>query len=165
VKEASKMKIGLKQTVTCLGLILALASASAAAGQDESAQKEGRAGKMANKIVSELNLTPEQSEEIKGQRSEHRRIKKELGQSLREKQKELKAELEKEVSDRKELERISKDIKRLQGERVDHRIEGVLQMKEILTPEQYRKFHQRTRPQGRKRGRRMNHKGRNRRFK
>jgi Spy/CpxP family protein refolding chaperone len=149
------MKMGLKQTVVYSGVIIALLYASAAAGQDELAQKESGAAKTAAKIVSELNLTPEQGEEIKNQRSEHRRIKKQLSHSLREKQKELKAELEKEVSDRGKVDRISKDIKQLQGERVDHRIEGVLQMKEILTPEQYRKFHQKTRPQGRKRGRRM----------
>lgn len=145
----------LKQTVACLGVIVALSYASAAAAQEEPARKEGESAKAAAKIVSELNLTPEQGEEIKSQRREHRRIGSQLRQSLREKQKELKSELEKEVSDRGKITRIAGDIKQLQGESVDHRIKGILHMKEVLTPEQYRKFYQRTRPHGRRGGQRM----------
>lgn len=107
-------------------------------------------------IMQELNLTPQQKAQIESQRNEQREQNKQLRTLLSEKRKELKQELEKAVSDRAQIERIAEELKEIQSQRLDQRINSILKMKEILTPEQYEKFRQKTRSLMKQKGKRMN---------
>lgn len=134
----------LKRIVVVLVVGLVIAQTSFAAAEECRRENERNFKGQVERIIDELNLTPEQSEQIKEQRSQYRQSLKQLRNLLRQKQEELKAELEKEESDIKKLGRIAVDIKELQSRIIDQRVESVLGVKEILTPGQYRMFCQRS---------------------
>ena len=50
------------------------------------------------------------------------------------------AELDKPVSDKAKLNAISSDMKKTMSEMMDERLNSILRIKEILSPEQYRQF-------------------------
>ena len=91
-------------------------------------------------LIDNLGLSQEQVEQIKKNKKAEIEKNRELHASLREYRQELKSELEKPESDNAEIERIAKSIKSIQADMVDVRIENVLKVKLILTPEQFREF-------------------------
>lgn len=91
-------------------------------------------------IVQELNLTPEQQELIQKQREEHRNKKRLALQKLKTKRLELRQELEKQEIDKKKIDSLVAEIKPLLGKLLDLRVKSILAMKEILTPEQFKKL-------------------------
>jgi Spy/CpxP family protein refolding chaperone len=96
--------------------------------------------KFFKKIVEELNLTTEQQEALRQQRTGHREKRKALMETLRTKKEALRAELEKEEIDKERIDSIVSEIKPLLGQQIELRVEDTLAMKEILTAEQYQKF-------------------------
>jgi Spy/CpxP family protein refolding chaperone len=97
-------------------------------------------GKISKKDMGELNLTPEQQKKIKEQRKEQGSAMKSLRESLKAKHEELRAEIDKEKSDKAKIEGITADLKKLEDQRIDQEIKGILQTKETLTPEQFKKL-------------------------
>jgi len=87
-----------------------------------------------------FGLTPEQEEQIKSFKSGQREATKALKEEIRSKRTELRTELEKVDTDRAKVDSIVAKIKDLMGQKLDGMVEGVLLMKETLTPEQYEKF-------------------------
>jgi len=92
------------------------------------------------KIIQELDLSPEQQELINKQRAGHREKRRQTFQTLRTKRLELKQELEKQDVDKKKIDSLVSEIKPLLGKLLDLRVESILAMKEILTPEQFEKL-------------------------
>ena len=92
------------------------------------------------KFIKELGLTPEQEEQIKALRSGQKEKRGELWVKIQAKRLELKEELEKPTTDRARIDSIVTELKALMAEKLDQRVEGILSMKKILTPEQYEKF-------------------------
>lgn len=101
-------------------------------------------GDFIDKIIKDIGLTPEQYDKIKFQSMEQKNIKEELYKTLIKKRKELKSELVKENIDKGVIEKIADEIKRLQSQIIDLRIEYVLKMKDVMTTEQYNEFNKRT---------------------
>jgi Spy/CpxP family protein refolding chaperone len=97
-------------------------------------------GKGFGKHLKELNLTSEQQQKIDAQRKEQRSVMKGLRESLKAKHDELRAEMDKENTDKAKAESIGAELKKLEGQRIDQEIKGILQMKETLTPEQFKKL-------------------------
>ena len=93
-------------------------------------------------IFKELNLSPEQQQKLKDNRNAHKEKMKQIISALKEQHKKLTAEMAKAQVTRQSLEPIAQEIKSLQAQLVDLRIENMLALKAILTPEQYQKFNE-----------------------
>ncbi|MBL7130947.1 MAG: periplasmic heavy metal sensor [Candidatus Omnitrophica bacterium] len=142
------MKIKFKQAVVFAGVVAALFLSSAAYAQsvDNAAQGEMRPRREPKqRLIEELGLTVEQQEQIKEQCSENKEKNKELREKIRSKRLELKQELEKQNIDKSKIDSLVAEIKILMGQQLEQRVESILSMKEILTPEQFEKFQQKVR--------------------
>ncbi|MFH1655666.1 MAG: periplasmic heavy metal sensor [Candidatus Omnitrophota bacterium] len=91
-------------------------------------------------FTEELELTQEQQEQIKEQRAEKRKQAERIREQLKAKNQELRQELEKEEVDEVKVQVLIAEINDLQAKQLQQRVEGVLKMKEILTPEQHEKL-------------------------
>jgi len=162
-RNASAQQEGVKMiarcigTVTVLGIVLLLFTLAGACaqpasppGSDETMMSsptpptgdEGgwHKGKGFGKQMKELNLTPEQQQKFKAQRKEQGSAMKSLRESLKAKHEELRAEMDKEKTDTTKIESITADLKKLEAQRIDQEVKGILQMKGTLTPEQFKKL-------------------------
>ena len=123
-------------------LLLVLASAHAGypwKGEGKEGKYKGRSDE---EYLQELNLTPEQMEQFAKQREESNSAKEGLRNSIREKHRELREELDSETTDNEKLESIVSELKSLEAQRIDQKVKSIIQMKEILTPEQFQKVHE-----------------------
>ena len=93
-----------------------------------------------SQVIQQLNLTPQQEAQIKQLQMLNRQKAKELFLRLKEKRKELADELDKASSNPIKIRALISALKDIQGRLIEKRVEDVLKMKEILTPEQYQKF-------------------------
>jgi len=111
------------------------------AGRGFGKRQKGQGGeKMFQNLIQQLNLTAEQQKQLEASKKEHRASTKEIRNALTLKKMELRLELEKEKIDRKKIDGIASEIKRLLGRQIDLKVEGILTMKQILTPEQFEKL-------------------------
>ena len=92
------------------------------------------------KLIENLGLTPEQVVKLKEQKGAHRQNTMQTAKELKAKRQELKEELAKEEVNKDSINSIIAQISELQSSLLYQRIQGVLTMKEILTPEQFEKF-------------------------
>ncbi len=120
---------------------LTLSGRSQPLAENEGGPPEGK-GRFIDSVIEDLSLTPEQQTQFKEQRQQHHQEVQALQEQLRDKRQALKNELSKPSSDEDALQGIASDMKKLQGQMIDYRIDRVLEMKQILTPEQYQTFHQ-----------------------
>lgn len=106
---------------------------------DKGEGREHFKDKMAS-IKKELNLTAEQDKLLTDAKSAHRAEMESLAQALKAKHEELKTALAKPGVTKESLEPIASQIKALQSQMVDRRIDGILNIKHILSPEQFQKM-------------------------
>ena len=104
----------------------------------EKLKKNGE--KRFEKLAKELNLSEEQRQELKTQREQQQAVVKPLHKEFRNQMENLKTELEKPETNRIRVKAITTKIKTLGGELLDQRVEGILAMKQVLTPEQFKKL-------------------------
>lgn len=100
-----------------------------------------RKEKMRKKMREDLGVTEEQQQKLEKHRGSHRGQIKEYMEKMMDFRDKLKTELEKAEIDTAKVYGLHDQIKVLENEMADHRLEGILQLCEILTPEQFRKFH------------------------
>jgi len=104
-------------------------------------EEEGQPNKgNRDQVIKQLNLTPQQEAQIKQLQMLNRQKAKELFRRLKEKRRELADELDKARSNPIKIRALIAALKDIQGRLIEQRVDGVLKMKEILTPEQYQKF-------------------------
>lgn len=113
-------------------LVPAFAQDNASAGK-ETADKESRY----EATLSQLNLSAGQKERIKALRQNQKQQMKELRQSFKEARQKLKEHLDKSEANHESIAPLANDIKNILGKMVDQRIENVLAVKSVLTPEQF----------------------------
>lgn len=101
-------------------------------------------------IFKELNLTKEQEAKLGEYRKQNMPEKKKSMEGLRDSRKKLMEELGKTTSDQNEINRLSSEVKRHEATLLDLHVKSILQMKEVLTPEQYQKFGDRIKEQRKK---------------
>lgn len=120
------------------------ASSAFAQPQDDTAfeEKAKRAEKRMEKLAEELNLTPEQQAAIKQNRSENFDQAGNLHKRLREVRKQLKDELDKADTDIAKVKGLTAQLKELEAQMIDSRVSRIVEMKKILTPEQYKQLQQ-----------------------
>ncbi len=115
--------------------------AQAAAGEKgEYAQRIQAIRKEA--MAKELGLTQEQQTQLAEMRKNDQAQGKQIMQATHAAQVRLKEELGKYDSDPATIQQIAAEVKTLQAQAIDHRIASVTKMKEILTPEQFAKIHE-----------------------
>jgi len=104
-------------------------------------EEEGQPNKgNRDQVIKQLNLTPQQEAQIKQLQMLNRQKAKELFRRLKEKRRELADELDKARSNPIKIRALIAALKDIQGRLIEQRVDGVLKMKEILTPAQYQKF-------------------------
>ncbi|MBK8576720.1 MAG: periplasmic heavy metal sensor [Elusimicrobia bacterium] len=95
---------------------------------------------MRDRMKSELNLSKEQQKKLETHRIDQRAEMEKLMLDVREKREELKAALENTEMDKRAVGRINEQLKNAQNEMADKRLEGILYVREVLTPDQFKKF-------------------------
>lgn len=137
------MNAKFKQTIGYVGVVAVLFLGSTAYAQPfgdvPKRAMRHREERMKN-LNKELELTAEQQGQIKKQRNEQRKKNKQLGDKLRVKKTQLREELEKQDIDKSKVSGLVAEIKTLLGNQLEQRVENVLSMKEMLTPEQFKKL-------------------------
>jgi len=93
-------------------------------------------------MVKQLGLTEEQQEQMREHRREQMERQRALWEETRAKREELADELQKTKINEARIRELADQLKDLAGQGIDSRIEGILTMKSILTPEQFEQFHE-----------------------
>jgi len=124
-----------------IGLAVVFVAVSAAYAQPQGGYQQ-RGDKQKEHILKELNLTPEQQQKLEENRKAQRQEIEKLSVALKEKQAKLKEALKNPAVTKVTVEPLANEMKSLQAQLVDHRINGIFAVKEILTPEQFVKFQQ-----------------------
>ncbi|MBU0580238.1 MAG: periplasmic heavy metal sensor [Candidatus Margulisbacteria bacterium] len=93
-----------------------------------------------SKFEKSLGLNTEQTEKLQAHREQSQKITKELRDELRAKHKALAKAIGQKTIDQAEVNQIAAEIKDLQGKMVDQKIASMLEMKNILTEEQFKKM-------------------------
>ena len=91
-------------------------------------------------VFKQLDLSPEQEEQLQAHRNNHRGQGREFRESLRAKKEAIRNELQNEELNMEEIYKIHNELKGLLSNKADHRLEGILEVRKILTAEQFRKF-------------------------
>lgn len=145
MKRSSRMMV----TVWVLAMAVVVSPACFAAEQtaqvaptDKVGQEseKGAKGAVKEDMLKDLNLTPEQREQLKAHREANRQAMNALRDELKAKRAELRQEISRAETDMAKLEQIKAAMKDLSGRQVDQRIDSVLSLKKILTPEQFQKM-------------------------
>ncbi len=127
-------------TVVAVAAMVVLAS-NAYAGEGWGSHKgENGMKKHFDKMAQELNLTAEQKAALDKQRETTMPKMKALKDKMRASREQLKTELDKAQPDKAKLASLVEEMKNLTGEQIQMKIDKVLAMKTILTPEQSAKM-------------------------
>ena len=115
----------------------------------DEASDEAAGGKAGNlmeekvgKMYDHLGLTPQQKEQLKSYRQAHKSEQEQLRQALKEKHEQLRAELSNPSFDENKVRQIHNEIKDLRSKMEDHHLNGILEVRKVLTPEQFTKLQQ-----------------------
>ena len=135
--KKTTQKIYWTALLTAVLLTPALAQDNASAGK-ETADNENRC----EAAVNRLNLSAEQKEKMKAMRQNQKQQMTELRQALKDKRLKLKDELNNPGATRDTITPLANDVKTILAKMVDQRIEGILAVKEILTPDQLNQLKQ-----------------------
>ncbi len=138
------MKITIKKISVCMLAIVLVFSAQilpalAFEGRHGEGMRAHRA-KMMDSMVEKLDLTPKQQSQINQQRESQREEQEKLRIKLQAAMEALKEELGKYDVDRPKVDRLVSEITELRGKMMQERINGILAMKQVLTPEQQDKL-------------------------
>lgn len=101
---------------------------------------DSKKGDHFQKMTEELNLTPQQKEALTKEREEFASKSKDLKEKIRTVRTDLKAELDKPVLDKAKVDTLTAELKNMIGQQIQNRIDKVIAMKQILTPEQFAKM-------------------------
>ncbi|UCC95273.1 MAG: periplasmic heavy metal sensor [Candidatus Omnitrophota bacterium] len=124
-------------------------------GQEKQDRREYRGRK--DTLFQDLGLSLQQQEEMRRHRQEHHERAKDLHRILRDTRKKLGDELDKAGSDEATINSLVAEMKELEAQMIDSRVQGVLEIKEILTPEQFQTFQEKTKKMREKKGHRRQH--------
>ncbi len=109
--------------------------------------------KEARPMFDDSVLPAEKREQLQAVREQFRSESKDLRAAMREKRQALMQELDKEPLDTAAVNKLSGELKELSGKMIDHRVEGIIAIRQIVGPGQFQTksfFEHRHRGQGRK---------------
>ncbi len=140
------MNVYFKQFVYSLGIvgvILLSSNVYSQPARDFPPGREAMREKMRAQMLEvfkQLDLNPEQEKQLNAHRKRHREEGKGLHKSIRAKREAMKEELQKQELDMEKIYKIHSELKDIQSNKADHRLEGILEVRKILTTEQFVKF-------------------------
>ncbi len=102
----------------------------------ETKNKENRRAE----IYKQLNLSSEQAEKLQALRNTHRERATQFHTKIKVKKEELKKELQKHELNMERIDQLHSEVKTILGQREDDRLKKILDVRQILTPEQLEKF-------------------------
>jgi Spy/CpxP family protein refolding chaperone len=111
-----------------------------------------RGGEHKAELFKELNLTAEQEAKLAEYRKQNKAEAETSFTAMKEAREKLREELDKPTSDMAVVQNLANTIKQGQAQMVDHRIKSILQLKEVLTPEQFQKFQEKAKEKMKERG-------------
>ncbi|MDD5216594.1 MAG: periplasmic heavy metal sensor [Candidatus Omnitrophica bacterium] len=133
--------------VALLGVALVSTPAYAFEGWGENG-KDGK-GKfhqkreaMMKKMTADLGLTEAQQKQIEDQHASMKQRQEEIFKGIETKRSELRAELDKPELDRARIDQLTNELSAFSAQKVKNRVEGILEIRTILTPEQFKQLHQ-----------------------
>ena len=85
-------------------------------------------------------MTEAQKKLLDENKNKHREEMKALFNQRKEKETAIRNELQKEGLNTGKITQLNDDLKVLDAQMLDHRLEGILEVRKILTPEQFKKF-------------------------
>lgn len=97
-------------------------------------------GEKHQKMLDQLNLTPEQKKQLEDNKAKNREEMKATFENMSTYREELKAELMKPELDMNKINGIQSQVKTLQSQMIDNRLSSILDVRKILTHEQFEKF-------------------------
>jgi Spy/CpxP family protein refolding chaperone len=100
---------------------------------------EGK-GDMTKKMAKELNLTADQQAKLEANKAARYEKMKTLREAMKANRDKFREEMKKPDVARAGIEPIVSEMKSLQGQMIDQRVDGIFEVKGILTPEQFEKF-------------------------
>ena len=120
---------------------MTLSAASIYAGDAGSAaQGDFKKDAHFKKMAEELQLTPQQKAALEKDREEFSAKSKALRDKMQITRKSLKEELDKAATDKARVESLVTELKNLYSQQIQYRVDKVMAMKQILTPEQFNKM-------------------------
>jgi Spy/CpxP family protein refolding chaperone len=140
------MKSLLKNLIWFPGILALILSASAVSAErpgNRSRDPEAMRARMEARmkfVQEQLNLSEAQQALLEAHRNRHRTAAREFHNSMRAVREDLKAELEKLELDMEKIYQLNSELKEIHGEMADHRLAGILEVREILTAEQFADF-------------------------
>lgn len=91
-------------------------------------------------LYRDLNLTKEQKKLLEENKNKNREQMKELFHNMRIGMILMRQELQKDQLDMGKINQINNELKQLQAQMLDYRLQSILEVRKILTPEQFKKF-------------------------
>lgn len=91
-------------------------------------------------MTEQLDLSKEQKEQLKTHYDQQKVRMKETGEALKTSRKALRDEMQNYNSDESTIKNTTAELKALQAQMLDQKVDGFLAMREILTPEQFQKM-------------------------
>jgi Spy/CpxP family protein refolding chaperone len=91
-------------------------------------------------MYKDLGITDEQKKLLEANQTKHREQTKALYAQMRQKGTLLQQELEKKELNMQVITQTNNEIKQIQAQMLDDRLESILEVRKILTPEQFKKF-------------------------
>ncbi|MCX5701592.1 MAG: periplasmic heavy metal sensor [Candidatus Omnitrophica bacterium] len=138
-----KMQSRSTRYIIAIALVLGLSSIALAEPAEEDPVKIWmRWREKVDTSLKELKLSPEQEQKIAAQRKQQQEQTQELKQKIAQMRKELAEELEQPKPDKSKVYALISEMKELMGKGLEQRVERILMLKEILTPEQMKKLEQ-----------------------
>jgi Spy/CpxP family protein refolding chaperone len=146
MKGAESMNIRLRQVIYSLGIVGVMLLTSNVYSQPRE-DRFNRSDEMREKmkvkmleVFKQLDLSPEQEKQIQAHRKNHRGQGKGFLEDMKAKKEAIRNELQKEELNMENIYTIHDELKDLLLQKADHRLEGILEVRKILTAEQFRKF-------------------------
>jgi Spy/CpxP family protein refolding chaperone len=126
------------------GLVFLLSGSSLVAAQEVSEGREARQwhqrGQGPEKIFEELGLSEEQKTQLKEIRQNSEKARENLKTLMDEKRQQLTAALQSATLNEQEVTRIHNELKGLKNQQEDQRLAFILEIRKVLTVEQFMKF-------------------------
>ncbi|MCX5667316.1 MAG: periplasmic heavy metal sensor [Candidatus Omnitrophica bacterium] len=128
-------------TVVAVIVVAAVVAGNAFAGTEcGTSEQRGKGLKAKDAIARELNLSADQQNRLEQAKTAHRKVMETLRNALKEKRRELQDAVAKPDITRQQVDPILAEIKKLQSDMADKRVDGIFAVKGILSPEQFAKL-------------------------
>ena len=134
------MRIGRVLAISLVAVMLCSLSGAYAYEGSDTSKDESRSQAHFKKMTEELKLTPQQQEQITKDREQFAAKSKDLRGKMKTVREDLKTELDKPVPDVTRVNGLVAQMKDLVGAQIQSKVDKIMVMKRVLTPEQFKKM-------------------------